>query len=48
LIAKRHQRLTEQSGPAYADGAMRSLRAILNFAQFHYETDDGARSARSC
>lgn len=40
-IARRHQRLTEKNGPAYADGAMRTLRAIINFAQFQYEALDG-------
>jgi len=41
-VAKRHQRLTTDHGPAYADGAMRSLRSIINFAQFHYEGPDGS------
>ena len=40
-IGRRHLRLTEKHGPAYADGAMRTLRAILNFAQFQYEAPDG-------
>lgn len=42
LIAKRHQRLSEKSGPAYADGAMRCLRAIINVAQYRYEAPDGS------
>jgi integrase len=41
LIAKRHQKLSKDNGPAYADGAMRFLRAVINFAQFHYEDADG-------
>jgi len=41
LIAKRHQKLSVGNGPAYADGAMRFLRAVINFAQFHYEDADG-------
>lgn len=41
LVAKRHQRLSKDNGPAYADGAMRFLRAVINFAQFHYEDADG-------
>jgi integrase len=40
-VAKRHQSLSENSGPAYADGAMRCLRAIINFAQYQYEAPDG-------
>ena len=31
-IATRHAQVTEGSGPAHADNAMRTLRAILNFA----------------
>lgn len=41
LVAKRHQRLSEKHGPAYADGAMRCLRAIINVAQYQYEAPDG-------
>jgi integrase len=41
LVAKRHQRLSEERGAAYADGAMRSLRSIINVAQFQYEAPDG-------
>jgi hypothetical protein len=40
-IAKRHKKLTEDHSPAYADGAMRELRSIINFAQFQYEAPDG-------
>jgi integrase len=42
LVARRHRQLSEESGPAYADGAMRCLRSILNVAQFHYEAPNGA------
>jgi len=41
LIATRHQKLSENHGPAYADGAMRVLRAIINVAQHVYEAPDG-------
>jgi integrase len=41
-VAKLHQKLTAERGPAYADGAMRFLRALINFAQFHYEAPDGS------
>ncbi|MET0497956.1 MAG: integrase family protein, partial [Steroidobacteraceae bacterium] len=41
LVARRHKRLSEDHGPAYADGAMRVLRAIINVAQFQYEAPDG-------
>jgi hypothetical protein len=41
LVAKRHQRLSEERGAAYADGAMRCLRSIINVAQFQYEAPDG-------
>jgi integrase len=40
-VAAKHRRLTNESGPAYADGAMRVLRAIVNFANYHYEALDG-------
>lgn len=40
-VAKRHLKLTAQHGAAYADGAMRTLRAIINFAQVQYEAPDG-------
>jgi integrase len=41
LVAKRHKRMSEDHGPAYADGAMRVLRAIINVAQFQFEAPDG-------
>lgn len=40
-VATKHRELTKKSGPGYADGAMRFLRAIINFAQFQYEAPDG-------
>ena len=40
-VAARHRQLSEESGPAYADGAMRCLRAIINVAQYVYEAPDG-------
>jgi integrase len=40
-IGKRHERLTKESGPGYADGAMRFLRSLLNFARNRYEKPDG-------
>lgn len=40
-ISLRHRRLTDQHGPAYADGAMRFLRAVLTFARHAYEAPDG-------
>lgn len=41
MIAARHRRIGEQSGHAHADNAMRSLRSIINFAQYHYEDSTG-------
>lgn len=41
LVAARHRQLTLDSGPGYADGAMRFLRAVINFAQCQYEAPDG-------
>ena len=40
-VAKKHRDLGQEHGHAYADGAMRFLRALLNFAQFQYEDPDG-------
>src|SRR5262249_34453233 len=40
-IAMRHAEVTEQSGPAHADAAMRSLRSILYFAIIHFEGPNG-------
>ena len=42
-IAARHAEVTEGSGPAHADNAMRTLRAILNFAMVQFEGPDGER-----
>ena len=41
MVALRHQHLGEKSGQAYANQAMRILRAIFNFAIVQYEDDDG-------
>lgn len=43
MIAKRHQDQGEQRGEAYANGAMRFLRSLFNFAQATY--DDGTGHA---
>jgi integrase len=40
-VAARHRKIGEKSGPAHADNAMRFLRSLINFAQFHYEDPDG-------
>jgi integrase len=40
-VGKHHQLLTKRNGAAFADGAMRVLRAVINFAQFHYEDENG-------
>jgi len=42
-IATRHAQVTEGSGPAHADNAMRTHRAILNFAMVQFEGPDGER-----
>jgi hypothetical protein len=42
-VTMRHAQITEQSGPAHADVAMRSLRSILNFAMIHFEGPNGER-----
>jgi len=42
-IAALHSEVTENSGPAHADNAMRSLRSILNFAMVQFEGPDGER-----
>lgn len=41
MVSDRHRALTDSQGAAYADGAMRFLRALLNFANVHYEAPDG-------
>ena len=40
-VAKRHLLLGENSGPAYANYAMRLLRGIFNFAIGQYENEEG-------
>ena len=42
MVARRHTKLGENSGPAYANHALRFLRALLNFAMAQYETPRGA------
>lgn len=41
MVAKRHAQLGEQRGEAYANLAMRFLRALFNFAIAQYEGPDG-------
>lgn len=41
MIAKRHQYLGEEHGEAYANGAMRFLRSLINFARATYEDGTG-------
>jgi integrase len=41
MVSDRHREMTDKNGPAYADGAMRFLRALMNFANAHYEGPDG-------
>lgn len=41
MVARRHQQLGSERGPAYANGAMRFLRSLLNFAQAQYEDMNG-------
>jgi integrase len=40
-VGARHLKLTQERGPASADGAMRFLRSLLNFANGEYESADG-------
>lgn len=40
-VARLHQQLTHERGGAQANKALRVLRGIINFAQFHYEDADG-------
>jgi integrase len=40
-VADRHRALTREHGPYYADGAMRFLRSLVNFASAAYEAPDG-------
>jgi integrase len=40
-VAALHRKLGENNGHSHADHAMRFLRSLLNFAQFHYEDSEG-------
>ncbi|MEX2151279.1 MAG: integrase family protein [Steroidobacteraceae bacterium] len=40
-VGAKHRALTANHGAAQADHAMRFLRALINFARFHYEAADG-------
>jgi integrase len=40
-VAERHRALTREHGPCYADGAMRFLRSVMNFASWAYESPEG-------
>lgn len=42
MVARRHQKVGETSGPAYANHAFRFLRALFNFAIAQYEPPSGA------
>lgn len=46
MIAKRHKQLGEGRGEAYANLAMRFLRALFNFAMVQYEAPDGTPMLR--
>jgi integrase len=41
MIDSRHRRLGADRGLAYADGAMRFLRAVINHARIEFEAPDG-------
>lgn len=41
MVAKHHQRLGIENGEAYANLAMRVLRALFNFAIGQYEDSQG-------
>lgn len=41
MVARRHASLGTERGPAYANGALRFLRSLLNFAQAQYEDTEG-------
>lgn len=41
-VAERHRTLTRENGPGMADGVMRFLRSLLNFANVEYEAPDGS------
>jgi hypothetical protein len=40
-MGARRRAPTRDHGPAYADGAMRFLRSLLNFAKVEFEAPDG-------
>lgn len=42
-VAKRHEKIGTESGGAYANKALRVLRAIFNFAIYKYELPSGER-----
>lgn len=41
MVARRHTQLGKDHGPAYANGTMRMLRSVLNFAEARYEDANG-------
>ncbi len=41
MVAARHRKLGEHNGEYYANGAMRVLRALFNFASARYEDPEG-------
>lgn len=47
MVSKRHTQLGETRGEAYANLAMRFLRALFNFSIALYELDDGEPLVRS-
>lgn len=40
-VQRKHQALTTNSGPSYANSAMRVLNAVFNFSQYQYEDAQG-------
>lgn len=42
VVERRHRTLGEQRGPAYADGAMRFVSSLFNFAMARYQHEDGS------
>ena len=44
-VGERHRAITRDHGPAYADGTMRFLRSLLNFAMVEFEAPDGMPSS---
>ena len=41
MVSRKHQKLGEESGPAYANLSMRFLRSVINFAMDQYEDSKG-------